>query len=242
MASSSRILSAAEFASFEPFSLDALPAFDEHDGGGEPGAAGGAGRASSRAAADDRVPPSDLAASEKAWHDGFAEGRARALAEAEAHASQVGAGFERRAVNLLASLQAELEAFQAHHADRIVDLALAVARQVVGSRVDVDRSVVLPVIHEALDQLQQISGPATLFVDPIDAALVADRLGPALAQRRVTIAPDPGVGAGGCRLVSDEVEIDATLATRWQRLLGAMGRSADAGSIGPALSPEESDR
>jgi flagellar assembly protein FliH len=236
VASSSRILSAGEFASFEPFSLDALPAFDEH--GREPVAAGAAGRP----AADDRAAPPDLAAFEKAWHEGFEEGRARALAETDAHAAQVGAAFERRALSLLASLQAELEAFQSRHADRVVDLALAIARQVVGSRVDADRSVVLPVIHEALDHLQQVSAPATLFVDPLDLALVADRLGPSLAQRRVTIAPDPEVGAGGCRLVSDEVEIDATLATRWQRLLGAMGRSTDAGPIEPEPATEESDR
>ena len=136
---------------------------------------------------------------------------------------------------LLRSLEAEFQGFQTRHADRVVDLALVMARQIVRRELAVKRELILPLVHEALDQLREAPGPATLQLDPLDAVLVGERLAPVLAQRQISVSPDPGIEPGGCRLVGNDAEVDATLQTRWQRLLAAMGREpADGQAAGAA--------
>jgi len=46
-----------------------------------------------------------------------------------------------------------------------------------------------------------------------------------LTARGARIQPDPAIGVGGCRVQAPGAEIDATLSTRWARVLAAIGRS-----------------
>lgn len=233
MHSSSRIVTADEVVSFEPFALDSL-SLEE----------GGPGPADPEEIDDEIEPPprddgpglhDPLRAGpgeqsyREGYREGFRDGEVQALSQCEARDQAMGATLQERIEVLLQSLDAEFQGFQARHADRVVDLALVLARQIVRRQLEVDRELVLPLVHEALEQLREVPGPATLLLDPLDAVLVGERLAPVLAQRRIAVTPDPTVRPGGCRLVSNDAEVDATLQTRWQRLLAAMGRDRSAG-------------
>lgn len=238
MHSSSRIVTAEEVVSFEPFALDSL-SLDE-----------GPRDAADHEAPDEALEATDLDddaghhegqanRSDQAWRDGyrqgFREGEAQALSQCEARDQALGATLQERTEVLLRSLEAEFQGFQTRHADRVVDLALVMARQIVRRELAVKRELILPLVHEALDQLREAPGPATLQLDPLDAVLVGERLAPVLAQRQISVSPDPGIEPGGCRLVGNDAEVDATLQTRWQRLLAAMGREpADGQAAGAA--------
>ncbi|MET0508132.1 MAG: FliH/SctL family protein [Burkholderiaceae bacterium] len=219
MTSSSRILAAEEIISFERFALDPLSADDTTPAvrGSQP-ADSVAGNAAAAA-------HGDVPGREQDYRDGFRAGQAEALAESQARDRALGATLQQRTEALLQALDAEFNVFQARHADRVVDLAIAIAGQIVRASLQADRALIVPVVHEALGHLHEGSGPATLLLDPLDAVMVGELLAPLLQQRRVTIVADAAVQAGGCRLVSNEAEVDATLATRWQRLLAAMGRT-----------------
>ena len=239
MHSSSRIVSAEEVVSFEPFALDSLSLDDGgHGGHGRHGGNGGHD-AADHDASDEALGTADLdddpghhdghaSHGDQAWRDGyrqgFREGEAQALSQCEARDQALGATLQERTEVLLQSLEAEFQGFQTRHADRLVDLALIMARQIVRRELSVKRELILPLVHEALDQLREAPGPATLQLDPLDAVLVGERLAPVLAQRQISVSPDPGIEPGGCRLVGNDAEVDATLQTRWQRLLAAMGR------------------
>ena len=227
MHSSSRIVSAEEVVSYEPFALDSLSRDEGRHGAPGDHAPVDAPEPPRRddAAGHGDIPSRSEQAYREGFRDGFRDGEAQALAQCEARDQALGTTLQERIEVLLHSLDAEFQGFQARHADRIVDLALAMARQIVRQRIELDREAILPVVHEALEQLREVPGPATLLLDPLDAVLVGERLAPVLEQRRITVAPDPGIRPGGCRLVSDEAEVDATLKTRWARLLAAMGRA-----------------
>jgi flagellar assembly protein FliH len=212
--SSSRILAAEEIVSFERFVLDPLSSDDTTP-------------AAPRSPPADPADPAACGGASTADHDyhaGFRAGQAEALAASQARDRALHRTLQQRTEGLLQALDAEFDAFQARHADRVVDLAIAIAGQIVRASLQADRALIVPVVHEALGHLHEGSGPATLLLDPLDAVLVGELLAPLLQQRRITIVPDAAVEAGGCRLVSNEAEVDATLATRWQRLLAAMGR------------------
>lgn len=242
MHSSSRIVTAEEVVSFEPFALDSLSRDEGQPGDGDHDAPdhdldGDALEDDDRHAAPGHAGGGSDQAYREGYRQGFRDGEAQALSQCEARDQALGATLQDRTEVLLQSLEAEFQGFQSRHADRVVDLALAMARQIVRRELEARPELILPLVHEALEQLREAPGPATLMLDPLDAVLVGERLAPVLAQRRITVAADAGIQPGGCRLVSNDVEIDATVQRRWQRLLAAMGRDA-----GPAATEEEAAR
>lgn len=184
------------------------------------------------------IPSRTELAYREGFQHGFRDGEAQALAQCEARDQALGTTLQERVEVLMQSLDAEFQGFQSHHADRVVDLALAMARQIVRHRIDTDRATIVPLVQEVIEQMREVPGPATLLLDPLDAVLVGERLAPLLQQRQISVAPDSGVAPGGCRLVSVDAEVDATLAMRWQRLLAAMGRGDDAAEAADGEKPD----
>jgi len=151
------------------------------------------------------------------------EGRAQGYAEGMTRAAGDVAALQR----LLSSFAEHAARHEQQLADEVLDLALLFARQLVGQAVNVRRELVLPIVASALSQLPQATRQIELRLDPADVALVrsvipADHPGPPLS-----IIPDPKVGAGGCVVETDQASVDATVASRWRRLLATLGRTDD---------------
>ena len=156
---------------------------------------------------------------EEARNAGRAQGYVDGMAQAAGHV----AALER----LLSSLGEHAARHEQQLADEVLDLALLFARQLVGQAVNARRELVLPIVASALSQLPQATRQIELRLDPADVALVrsvipADHPGPPLS-----IVPDPKVGAGGCVVETDQASVDATVASRWRRLLATLGRTDD---------------
>jgi flagellar assembly protein FliH len=182
----------------------------------------------SLAEAEARLP--EPSAEERAQREA-AEAMARAQAEGEARGFAAGMAVAQQRVAELERVLARLSDHAANHeqrlADEVLDLALLFARQIAGQAVAIKRELVLPVVATALAQLPQATRHIELHLDPADVALVrsvipADHAGPPIA-----IVADPRVGPGGCLVDTDQASVDATLGSRWRRLLGSLGRTDD---------------
>jgi flagellar assembly protein FliH len=71
-----------------------------------------------------------------------------------------------------------------------------------------------------------MSDQTVLLVHPADAALIrkAAEDDSALAALPWKIVEDAHIERGGCRLETPTTEVDATLETRWRRVLASLGR------------------
>ena len=85
--------------------------------------------------------------------------------------------------------------------------------------------ILLPTIREALNALPLHHGPVTLLVSPDDAAIVEEHLGDQFSHSGWRIQEDREIAAGGCKLTAGASEVDATLPTRWRRILETIGTS-----------------
>ena len=65
---------------------------------------------------------------------------------------------------------------------------------------------------------------ARLYLNPADVELVRRSLAGVLTRRSIEVCANPDVSIGGCRLVGDHAEVDATVQARWQRAVAAIGR------------------
>lgn len=140
---------------------------------------------------------------------GYADGQTAARAEAS------------RLANAAASLEQALAEFDQQVADELLALATEVARQVVREEITARPDIIVKVVHEALAQLPHQH--ATIFLHPDDASLVRSYAGDALAHAGHRVLEDSRLNRGDCLLESGSSQTDATLATRWRRVIETLG-------------------
>jgi flagellar assembly protein FliH len=150
------------------------------------------------------------------YGDGHREGYARGLEAARNEAAQLQA--------LAANFRGALSGVDDQVARALVSLALDVARQLVRSTLADDPSVLLPAVRELLTSEPALCGSPSLLLHPDDVALVETHLHGELAAAGWSVRADPCVARGGCIASAASGERDATLPTRWTRVVKALGR------------------
>lgn len=151
---------------------------------------------------------------------GQAEGFAAGMAAAREQAGQLQA--------LTLAWPAALQLAERKVADDLLALALDLARQVLGQALAVAPQALLAVVHELLQAEPALTGAPQLFLHPDDAALVKEHLADDLQAAGWRIRLDAHLTRGGCRVLANSGERDATLETRWERVASALARNTAA--------------
>ncbi|MDR1855492.1 MAG: flagellar assembly protein FliH [Azoarcus sp.] len=141
---------------------------------------------------------------------GYDEGRTAAADEA------------RRLRELTTKLDEALTTLDAEVAEELMALAIELARKVLQHTLAVEPESVASVVRAALQSLPQAR--AQIFLNPADVALTNKLLGEILAQGGHLLVEDASVSPGGCRVEAGGAQIDATMETRWKRVLESLGR------------------
>lgn len=105
----------------------------------------------------------------------------------------------------------------------VLDLACAIARQVVRNELSINPNAVQPVIREALGMLTTDAKVALVRLHPQDLDLVQESLAQEVPNLKITLVPDPTLSRGGCLVESAGTVVDGTLERRWQRAVASLG-------------------
>ena len=146
------------------------------------------------------------------------EGRAEGLAEGRALAAAEVARLKALATSLAQAQQA----LETTVADGLLDLALDISRAVLHESLRVQRDLLLPVVREAMRGMPV--GAAQILLNPADVELARAHLGEEFRVAGWQVVEDHRIQPGGCRLVSPNAEVDATLGSRWKRVAAALGK------------------
>lgn len=162
-----------------------------------------------------------------AHQEGFAAGRAAGLAEAQAHwndslAAQV-EETSRQLAALLAAADSGLAAAQQDIARGTLEIACALARQVVRRELSVGTDALQATVHEALATLMADAKSARIRLAPSDHAMLSASLATQLAGQAVSVVADATLAPGDCLVDSAGVTIDGTVATRWSHAVASLG-------------------
>lgn len=159
------------------------------------------------------------AARSEGYQAGFEEGtQAAELSRAAGIAEEMA-----QIAALLGNLQVSLAHMDQTIAEQLLDLALEVASQVIRGAVSARSESLIPIIREAISALPLHHSQVMLHLNPVDGAVVREETGEQLKQTGVQIIDDISVTPGGCILKAGASEIDATIETRWKRVLEAIG-------------------
>ncbi len=204
-----------------------LAAFDEEEQAAEPPAQAGAHAAETPPQVEaPEEPPLVLPTAadiERMHNEAHEQGYAAGYAEGLAEAQDVSA----RMVEILDSLQQAAGGIEQHVAEQLLATALEIANQVLRQSLQVKPEQLLPVVREAVAALQLSSGHPALLAHPDDAALIRAHMGEHLAHNNWRIIEDPALTRGGCRVELGASEVDATLETRWKRVVETIGAGRD---------------
>lgn len=147
---------------------------------------------------------------DKGRSDGFEQGLQNAQAEQEHITAQM-ADFLRELKATLAGVDAVMPA-------RLMQIALTAAGKILGQSPVCDSRVVLSTIQQLLHDRPLFDGCLRLYVHPDDLPSLQSHLGSTLESQGWRLLADGQLLRGGCRIVAEDGEVDATLETRWQQL------------------------
>lgn len=153
---------------------------------------------------------------QQAYREGFAAGYQEGRGKADGELS--------RLVQLMSALDGALGRLDEELPQSLLTLALDIAKQMLREALRIRPELVLPVIREAVNSLPQANQHPHLRLHPDDAALVRSLMGDELNHFHWKIIEDGRVERGGCRVETANSEVDASMETRWKRVLAALGR------------------
>lgn len=106
--------------------------------------------------------------------------------------------------------------------DELVSLAIAIVRQLVRREIKTDPGQVVAVVREAVSALPVVSRSIRLHLHPEDAVIVKEVLSLSESERAWSVVDDPSISRGGCRVVSEHSQVDATLETRLAQIIASV--------------------
>ncbi|MFN2329071.1 MAG: FliH/SctL family protein [Chromatocurvus sp.] len=164
----------------------------------------------------------------QAWDESYARGleagRAAGKAEIDRQAARLGKIVEAM-VSPLQDIDDQVE-------EELARLSLAVARQIIRRELAVNPSHVIAAVREALAELPSSTRDIRVVLNPDDAQLVREALSQPSGPATWEIVEDPVIEHGGCRVISPNTTVDASLEARIRavasRVLGG-DRDVDGG-------------
>lgn len=154
---------------------------------------------------------------------GYQAGYEEGLRAAEQAIREASEAQQQRLLTLAGNLQAALADIDQSVADQLLELATEIAARIVCGALSVKAEILLPVIREAIATMPMHHGHVTLRLNPEDAAAIRAHHGEQFAQSGIQIVEDGEVSPGGCIVRAGTSEVDASIETRWKRVLDAIG-------------------
>ncbi|NUZ05937.1 FliH/SctL family protein [Piscinibacter koreensis] len=138
---------------------------------------------------------------------------------------------------LVQSIGSQLDGLQQDMAQSLAVTAIHLARQIVRSELTGRPEAVVRVAQEAVDALILSARHVTLRVHPDDHALIAEGAAEVIEARGARVVDDASVTRGGCIVESNIGLIDATLESRWRRVVASLGSDEDWHADAPGSAP-----
>jgi len=177
--------------------------------------------------------------------DGIAEATREGNARLDDYVAGEGQAATERMAGLASSMADCLVAQQERVGAQVLEMACALARQVLRRELSIDPQALLPVVREAMGQLIADGRPSTVRLHPEDLAVLREPLRQACAGMPIAWVPDATLTPGGCQVESAGAVIDGRLETRWNRAIAALGvesawsQAEPEPAAGPEADPED---
>lgn len=150
---------------------------------------------------------------------GYEAGMAAGMAKAQEHIEQHAQAF----IALNRACSQSIETLDQEIGQALIGLATRIAEHVLRSTLQQQPERITDLVADVLRADPGDTSFLVLSLHPDDIELVRNYLVSESEPRPWRLEPDPGLQRGDCLVRSSYGDIDATLSTRWQRALSALG-------------------
>ena len=154
----------------------------------------------------------------QAWDEAFKKGYDEGMTAGAAEITARSKRFD----ELLQALSKPFDRLDEKVEKELVELAIAITRQLFRREIRVNPSHVIGVVREAIRLLPVASRNVQVHLHPDDAALVRETLSPAEHEPAWTIVEDPLIERGGCNVTTDNSRIDASNESRLKTVIRSL--------------------
>jgi flagellar assembly protein FliH len=157
-----------------------------------------------------------------AYDESFAQGQKDGYAQGKAEVDK-NAQALRSIIELLAEPLKELDD---DIVTQLAELSMAVAKQVIRRELHTEQGEIVGIVREAVSALPASSRKVVLHISPDDSELVRNAF--SIGEQTETqefswkIIEDPMLSRGGCKITSDNSQIDATVEARLNRVINTL--------------------
>lgn len=120
---------------------------------------------------------------------------------------------------LLQSLDEPFRQLDQSVEQQLAELAMLVARQLVRRELKTEPEQIISVVREALTALPVAARDVRLALHPEDAALIRETLSIGADDQHIQLVEDPVLGRGGCKVLTDTSQIDASVESRLNAII-----------------------
>lgn len=156
--------------------------------------------------------------------EGFAKGLEQGLAEGKQQAQDQAARLD----TLVHSCTQALESLEEDVGQSIIHLSVRIAEQVLRSHLRNHPNALLDLVQEIMQSRPDQNTMLHVRLHPEDLQLVETWLKQSPDQRGYRLVADEHITRGGCIAETALGSVDATLETRWQRIIAALGQTVPA--------------
>lgn len=149
----------------------------------------------------------------KAEARGYEAGLARAEQTIRARLAELDERVQRLDA-VFGLLARPLEQLDAEIETELVQLALAIGKQLARRELQIEPAQIIAVVRESLAQLPGAAREVRVLLHPQDAATVREHLNPASGERAWTLIEDSTLARGGCLVRSEASRVDARFESR----------------------------
>jgi flagellar assembly protein FliH len=178
----------------------------------------------------------DESSRQQAYAEGFVQGRAQAMIEAQHQINeftqQQGQQAARQLAQLFETAQSQLDAAEQLSAQAVLELACDLARQILRHEIACNPNALLPVIRESLGLLFADSRSVGIKLNPQDLEVLQAALKEEFPALSLNLISDASL-RGGCLIESAGTVVDGRLEKRWARAIGQLGQefSLESGDV-----------
>jgi flagellar assembly protein FliH len=171
---------------------------------------------------------------DEGYDQGFTEGHLQGTVQAQEEAqrqmqdylAQQGRETAQRLAALTIALEERLAEAEQRIAQGVLEMACALARQVVRQELTANPNALQPVVREALGILIADGRSAVVRLNPADMDVVQQPLAEEFSTLALTWMGDASVPPGGCLVESAGAVVDGSLEKRWHRAIANLGLQA----------------
>jgi flagellar assembly protein FliH len=159
---------------------------------------------------------------EKLQQQAYEEAFARGLVEGRDAGRQLIAGQSGRLEQLMCNLAQPYEDLDKRVEKELLALVFSIVRQLVGDEISEKPELIMAIVNKAVAVLPSASRDLRLHLHPEDAQLLHELLPDPDRERQWRIIEDVAVDRGGCRVVTETSQVDATVETRLNNIISAL--------------------